>query len=82
MFAEQAKKYSPVQAGGVAKDYLALCRALIDGLGWEVTLLTPVNIQESGEDDVAQLSFRVNLNTVTVGRCHLSRLVTIFICFC
>ena len=22
------------QAGGVAKDYLALCRALIDGLGW------------------------------------------------
>jgi len=40
------------QAGGVAKDYLALCRALIDGLGWEVTLFTPVNIKESGEEDV------------------------------
>ena len=40
------------QAGGVAKDYLALCRALIDGLGWEVTLFSPVNIRESGEEDV------------------------------
>jgi len=42
------------QAGGVAKDYLALCRALIDGLGWEVTLFTPVNIKESGEEDVTR----------------------------
>ena len=32
--------------------YLALCRALIDGLGWSVTLLTPVNVWRSGEPDV------------------------------
>ena len=40
------------KAGGVAKDYLALCRALIDGLDWQVTLLSPVSIGESGEADV------------------------------
>ena len=45
-------KVIPCEAGGVAKDYLALCRALIDGLGWEVTLLSPVSIGESGEADV------------------------------
>mmetsp|Transcript_125417 Transcript_125417/g.354776 ORF Transcript_125417/g.354776 Transcript_125417/m.354776 type:complete len:519 (-) Transcript_125417:217-1773(-) len=39
-------------AGGVSKRYLTLCRALIDGLGWQVTLLTPVNIKHSREDDV------------------------------
>mmetsp|Transcript_6013 Transcript_6013/g.10933 ORF Transcript_6013/g.10933 Transcript_6013/m.10933 type:complete len:480 (+) Transcript_6013:43-1482(+) len=49
-----AQAFPPLlkQAGGVAKDYLALCRALIDGLGWKVTLLCPVNIGESGEKDV------------------------------
>ena len=47
------------KAGGVAKDYLALCRALIDGLGWEVTLLTPVNIKDSGEEDVMFLGKEV-----------------------
>jgi len=39
-------------AGGVAKRYLTLCRALIDGLGWSVTLLTPVDVTVSGEPDV------------------------------
>jgi len=39
-------------AGGVAKDNLALCRALIDGLGWRVTLLTPVKVRAAGEADV------------------------------
>jgi len=49
-----AQAFPPLlkQAGGVAKDYLALCRALIDGLDWQVTLLSPVNIGESGEADV------------------------------
>eukprot|EP00930_Biecheleria_cincta_P060631 TRINITY_DN46251_c0_g1_i1.p1 TRINITY_DN46251_c0_g1~~TRINITY_DN46251_c0_g1_i1.p1 ORF type:complete len:524 (+),score=78.87 TRINITY_DN46251_c0_g1_i1:37-1572(+) len=49
-----AQAFPPLlkQAGGVAKDYLALCRALIDGLGWEVTLLTPVDVAASGETDV------------------------------
>eukprot|EP00931_Biecheleriopsis_adriatica_P048979 TRINITY_DN28317_c0_g1_i1.p1 TRINITY_DN28317_c0_g1~~TRINITY_DN28317_c0_g1_i1.p1 ORF type:complete len:494 (-),score=70.35 TRINITY_DN28317_c0_g1_i1:210-1664(-) len=49
-----AQAFPPLlkQAGGVAKDYLALCRALIDGLGWEVTLLSPVDIAESHEQDV------------------------------
>jgi glycosyltransferase involved in cell wall biosynthesis len=40
-------------AGGVSKRYLTLCRALIDGLGWEVSLLTPVNIHLSKEEEVA-----------------------------
>ena len=31
-------------AGGVAKRYITLCRALIDQLGWRVTLLTPVDV--------------------------------------
>lgn len=45
-----AQAFPPLlkQAGGVAKDYLALCRALIDGLGWHVTLFSPVNIRDSG----------------------------------
>ncbi|CAJ1378568.1 unnamed protein product [Effrenium voratum] len=49
-----AQAFPPLlkQAGGVAKDYLALCRALIDGLGWHVTLVSPVNVRESGEADV------------------------------
>jgi len=49
-----AQAFPPLlkQAGGVAKDYLALCRALIDGLGWEVALLTPVDVAASGEGDV------------------------------
>lgn len=40
------------QAGGVAKDYFALCRALIDGLGWSVTLMSPVDITKSGEPEI------------------------------
>jgi len=46
--------YPPLlkNAGGVAKRYFSLCRALIDGLGWKVTLLTPVNVTVSGEADV------------------------------
>lgn len=39
-------------AGGVAKRYLSLCRALIDGLGYEVLLLTPVAVEASGEPEV------------------------------
>ena len=39
-------------AGGVAKRYLTLCGALIDGLGWKVTLVTPVNVLRSGDKDV------------------------------
>mmetsp|Transcript_31493 Transcript_31493/g.91057 ORF Transcript_31493/g.91057 Transcript_31493/m.91057 type:complete len:552 (-) Transcript_31493:87-1742(-) len=39
-------------AGGVSKRYLTLCRALIEGLGWQVTLMTPVNVRCSNEDDV------------------------------
>jgi len=39
-------------AGGVAKRYLSLCRALIDQLGWTVTMLTPVDVTVSGEKDV------------------------------
>mmetsp|Transcript_111101 Transcript_111101/g.315200 ORF Transcript_111101/g.315200 Transcript_111101/m.315200 type:complete len:542 (+) Transcript_111101:24-1649(+) len=41
-------------AGGVSKRYLTLCRALIDGLGWKVTLVTPVDIRRSGEADVSR----------------------------
>lgn len=41
-------------AGGVSKRYLTLCRALIEGLGWQVTLLTPVNVRNSKEPDVAR----------------------------
>mmetsp|Transcript_34607 Transcript_34607/g.77651 ORF Transcript_34607/g.77651 Transcript_34607/m.77651 type:complete len:644 (+) Transcript_34607:55-1986(+) len=41
-------------AGGVSKRYLTLCRALIDGLGWKVTLVTPVDVKRSKEDDVAR----------------------------
>ena len=39
-------------AGGVAKRYITLCRALIDDLGWKVTILTPVDVTVSGEADV------------------------------
>lgn len=39
-------------AGGVSKRYFTLCRALIDGLGWQVTLLTPVDIRKSHEPDI------------------------------
>eukprot|EP00928_Gymnodinium_smaydae_P078832 TRINITY_DN62899_c0_g1_i1.p1 TRINITY_DN62899_c0_g1~~TRINITY_DN62899_c0_g1_i1.p1 ORF type:complete len:552 (-),score=118.49 TRINITY_DN62899_c0_g1_i1:92-1747(-) len=39
-------------AGGVSKRYLTLCRALIDGLGWQVTLMTPVDVSRSREPDV------------------------------
>ena len=39
-------------AGGVAKRYLTLCRALIDGLDWTVTIVTPVNVLRSGNKDV------------------------------
>lgn len=39
-------------SGGVSKRYLTLCRALIDDLGWQVTLLTPVSITSSKEADV------------------------------
>lgn len=39
-------------AGGVAKRYLTLCRALIDGLGWHVTLVTPVNILRAKDPDI------------------------------
>mmetsp|Transcript_46820 Transcript_46820/g.85742 ORF Transcript_46820/g.85742 Transcript_46820/m.85742 type:complete len:494 (-) Transcript_46820:100-1581(-) len=49
-----AQAFPPLakNAGGVAKRYLSLCRACIDGLGWKVGLLTPVNAEKSGEDDV------------------------------
>eukprot|EP00913_Durusdinium_trenchii_P025611 g24038.t1 len=69
-----AQAFPPLlkQAGGVAKDYLALCRALIDGLGWEVTLLTPVNIQESGEDDVARWLLNGQLVYAPVGAVEAS----------
>lgn len=40
------------QAGGVAKDYLALCRALIDDLDWQVTIMTQVDVSCSSEDEV------------------------------
>ena len=39
-------------AGGVAKRYLTLIRALIDRLDWCVTLMTPVDVRRSGEPDV------------------------------
>jgi glycosyltransferase involved in cell wall biosynthesis len=39
-------------AGGVSKRYLTLVRALIDGLGWQVTLLTPVDVRAGAEKDV------------------------------
>lgn len=39
-------------AGGVSKRYFTLCRALIDGLGWQVTILTPVDVRRSGEADI------------------------------
>lgn len=39
-------------AGGVAKRYLSLCRALIDGLGWQVSLLTEVDVCRSNEPEV------------------------------
>ena len=39
-------------AGGVSKRYLTLCAALIDELGWKVTLVTPVNVLRSGDRDV------------------------------
>lgn len=39
-------------AGGVSKRYFTLCRALIDGLGWQVTLMTPVDVTLSKEDDI------------------------------
>lgn len=39
-------------AGGVSKRYFTLCRALIDGLGWQVTLMTPVDVTRSKEDDI------------------------------
>mmetsp|Transcript_86201 Transcript_86201/g.155264 ORF Transcript_86201/g.155264 Transcript_86201/m.155264 type:complete len:557 (+) Transcript_86201:60-1730(+) len=39
-------------AGGVSKRYFTLCRALIDGLGWQVTLMTPVNVNFSQEPDI------------------------------
>ena len=46
--------YPPLlkNAGGVAKRYLTLCRAMIDGLGWTVTIVTPVNVLRSGSKDV------------------------------
>mmetsp|Transcript_30344 Transcript_30344/g.69816 ORF Transcript_30344/g.69816 Transcript_30344/m.69816 type:complete len:493 (+) Transcript_30344:42-1520(+) len=49
-----AQAFPPLakNAGGVAKRYLSLCRACIDGLGGKVGLLTPVNAEKSGEDDV------------------------------
>eukprot|EP00403_Amphidinium_massartii_P029997 CAMPEP_0178395528 /NCGR_PEP_ID=MMETSP0689_2-20121128/13265_1 /TAXON_ID=160604 /ORGANISM="Amphidinium massartii, Strain CS-259" /LENGTH=483 /DNA_ID=CAMNT_0020016185 /DNA_START=20 /DNA_END=1468 /DNA_ORIENTATION=+ len=49
-----AQAFPPLakNAGGVAKRYLSLCRAFVDGLGWKVSLLTPVNVEKSGEDDV------------------------------
>lgn len=49
-----AQAFPPLlkNAGGVAKRYLALCSALIDGLGWRVTLVTPVDVTASGEKDV------------------------------
>ena len=39
-------------AGGVAKRYLTVARALIEELGYHVTILTPVNIAESNEPEV------------------------------
>ncbi|CAE7213836.1 Slc8a2 [Symbiodinium natans] len=39
-------------AGGVSKRYFTLCRALIDGLGWQVTLMTPVDCTRSSEKDI------------------------------
>lgn len=49
-----AQAFPPLlkNAGGVSKRYFTLCRALIDGLGWEVTLVSPVNVAASGESDV------------------------------
>ena len=44
------------KAGGVAKDYLALARGLID-LGWQVLLFCPVDLSHSGEAEVALLGF-------------------------
>lgn len=39
-------------AGGASRRHLSLCRALIDGLGWHVTLLTPVALFCAGEPEV------------------------------
>jgi len=39
-------------AGGVSKRYLSLCRALIDGLGWHVSLLTQADVTCSHEPEV------------------------------
>jgi glycosyltransferase involved in cell wall biosynthesis len=39
-------------AGGVAKRYLTLCKALIDDLGYEVTLVTPVNVLRAQVVDI------------------------------
>mmetsp|Transcript_48012 Transcript_48012/g.104403 ORF Transcript_48012/g.104403 Transcript_48012/m.104403 type:complete len:540 (+) Transcript_48012:30-1649(+) len=39
-------------AGGVAKRYLTLCRALIDGLGYKVVLVTPVDVKLAQDEDV------------------------------
>lgn len=41
------------QAGGVAKDNLVLCRALIE-LGWTVTIVTPVDVARSGDPEVSR----------------------------
>jgi glycosyltransferase involved in cell wall biosynthesis len=39
-------------AGGVAKRYLTVTRALIEDLGYDVTIVTPVNVYESKEPEV------------------------------
>jgi glycosyltransferase involved in cell wall biosynthesis len=38
--------------GGVSKRYKALCKALIDGLGWEILLCTPVAVAEAHDPDI------------------------------
>eukprot|EP00929_Paragymnodinium_shiwhaense_P001414 TRINITY_DN101649_c0_g1_i1.p1 TRINITY_DN101649_c0_g1~~TRINITY_DN101649_c0_g1_i1.p1 ORF type:complete len:486 (+),score=73.89 TRINITY_DN101649_c0_g1_i1:169-1626(+) len=53
------------QAGGVAKDYFALCRALIDGLGWTVTLMSPVDITKSGEPEIDRWLASGNLRHIS-----------------
>jgi hypothetical protein len=39
-------------AGGVAKRYLTVTRALIEELGFQVTIISPVNITKSNEPEV------------------------------
>jgi len=68
-------------AGGVAKRYLTLCRALIDDMGWQVTLLTPVNVTVSGEPDVDRWLSEGSLEHLAARgvRCYSSDGVVVFL---